>query len=138
MPKKVISFEEAKKINYEYNFRSKRSYYKLCEIETNLPIDPEKTYYGRFLGWIDYLGIEGDYYDLETCHCKVKGYIKDYPELRQCYPDILKVAKKLCKIDEHFPPYDLWVEYYRIPDLSVIINRRSLNLLKKRSSAIIL
>ncbi len=131
MPKKVISFEEAKKINYEYNFRSKRSYYKLCEIETNLPIDPEKTYYGQFLGWINYLGIDGDYYDLETCRCKVKQYIKENPELRRYYFDSLKVAKKICKTDDKFPPYDLWVEYYKVMNLSDIINIKFFNVLKK-------
>lgn len=32
-----------------------------------------------------------------------------------------KICKKLCKLDNKFPPCDLWIEYYKINKLSDII-----------------
>lgn len=122
-----VNYEKAKKIILEKNIKSKESYYNLCELDNRLPKEPENTFKGKFVNWIDYLGIERVYYDLETCKKKVYEYLLSYPELRKNYLDLSFVVRELCKIDELFPPYDLWVEYYNVKylqDIIIIINKK--------------
>jgi predicted helicase len=73
-----ITYEKARKIISEKNIKSKKSYYELCEKDNRLTIEPEILYNSQFTNWIDYLGIERCYYDIETCKNKVDEYLFFY------------------------------------------------------------
>lgn len=115
--------EKAKKIigADKSNVNSKESYYELCERNNRLPKEPEIVYKAQWKGWIDYLGIQKVYYDLETCKSKVSEYLLKDPEIKKHYLDLSIVSNELCKIDVLFPPTGLWVEYYNVKDLRDII-----------------
>ena len=117
-----VSYEKAKKIIAAKNIKniSKEEYYKLCDIDNRLSTEPEIIYKGQFTNWIDYLGIERVYYDLETCKNKVNKYLSQYPEIKTLL-EISSINNALCKLDPLFPPCGLWVEYYNVKDLRDII-----------------
>jgi predicted helicase len=131
------TYEKAKKIigADKSNVNSKESYYELCERNNRLPKEPEIVYKAQWKGWIDYLGIQKVYYDLETCKSKVSEYLLKDPEIKKHYLDLSIVSNELCKIDVLFPPNGLWVEYYNVKDLSDLI---SITNKKKKSSSDIL
>ena len=114
------SYEKARKIIIESkNVKNKEQYYDLCDTDTRLSREPELTYKGQFTSWVEYLGIERVYYDLDTCKNKV---IKYYPEIqKKNMTDLLSIVNELCKVDPLFPPSGLWVEYYNVKDLQDII-----------------
>lgn len=117
-----VSYEKARKIIAGKNIKniSKEEYYKLCDIDNRLSTEPEIIYKGQFTNWIDYLGIERVYYDLETCKNKVNQYLSQYPEIKTLL-EISSISNELCKLDPLFPPCGLWVEYYNVKDLRDII-----------------
>ncbi len=115
------TYEKARKIIAEKNIKSKASYYDLCDKDNRLSKEPDTIFEGKFTNWIDYLGIERIYYDLETCKNKINHYLKDYPELNAVNLSLTNLVDKLCKIDTLFPPNDLWVEYYNMKELRQII-----------------
>ena len=119
-----ITFEKAKKILSGLNIKSKAEYYKVCENDNRLSIDPEEQFYGQFTNWSDYLGIDRSlYYDLEECKKKVNEFLKVNNEFKGCL-DVAKICKELCEIDNKFPSDDLWCEYYGIKELGEIIKPR--------------
>ena len=83
--------------------------------------EPEIIFKGKFTNWIDYLNIERIYYDLETCKNKVNEYL-----LSEIHIDFefTNITKSLKILDNLFPPYDLWCEYYDIKDLTEIIKHK--------------
>lgn len=117
-----VSYEKARKIIAGKNIKniSKEEYYKLCDIDNRLSTEPEIIYKGQFTNWIDYLGIERVYYDLETCKNKINQYLSQYPEIKTLL-EISSISNELCKLDPLFPPCGLWVEYYNVKDLRDII-----------------
>ena len=117
-----VSYEKAKKIIAAKNIKniSKEEYYKLCDIDNRLSTEPEIIYKGQFTNWIEYLGIERVYYDLETCKNKISQYLSQYPEIKTLL-EISSINNELCKLDHLFPPCGLWVEYYNVKDLRDII-----------------
>jgi superfamily II DNA or RNA helicase len=117
-----VSYEKARKIIAGKNIKniSKEEYYKLCDIDNRLSTEPEIIYKGQFTNWIDYLGIERIYYDLETCKNKINQYLSQYPEIKTLL-EISSISNELCKLDPLFPPCGLWVEYYYVKDLRDII-----------------
>jgi predicted helicase len=117
-----ITFEKARKIisDKNINFTSKNMYYELCEKDIRLPIDPEDRFRGNF-NWIYYLSIPRIYYELDECIIKCKDYINKNPEIKKDHLDLDIINKNLCESDKKFPPYGLWVEYYKVKDLSEII-----------------
>jgi superfamily II DNA or RNA helicase len=115
------SYEKARKIIADKNIKSLESYYKLCKRDNRLTKEPEIVFKGQFTNWIDYLSIERIYYDLEACKHKVGEYLSIHTEFKKHYLDLSIVSTELCKIDELFPPNDLWVEYYDVKELSDII-----------------
>jgi superfamily II DNA or RNA helicase len=129
-----ITYEKAKKIIIEKNIRNKEDYYKLCEKDNRLSTEPDIIFKGQFKGWIDYLGIQKDYYTFEICKIKVNEYITKYPEIKTNYLELSLISSELSKIDKLFPPDGLWVEYYNIKDLRDIITIKST---KKKSGVII-
>jgi superfamily II DNA or RNA helicase len=125
-----VTYEKAKKIIIEKDFkvRNKNDYFNLCDKDIRLPRDPEIRFRGKF-DWIDYLGIEHKYYDKDNCVEKIEKYLNKYPEIKQHNLNLELVCKELCKLDDSFPPYGLWVEYYKIKNLENIIN---INFKKKK------
>ena len=115
-----MTYEKARKIIAGLNINSKSSYYELCE-KNSLPRDPEISFKGQFSNWIEYLSIERNYYDLDTCKIKVCEYLNTVSDIRKYYLDLAVVIDKLCKIDNLFPPQGLWVDYYNVKDLRDII-----------------
>ena len=115
-----ITYENAKKIIYENNITSKEAYYKLCERDNRLTNEPEILFKKQFTNWIEYLSIERAYYDLKTCKNKVGEYLSN-----ETYIDFefTNITKSLKILDNMFPPYDLWCEYYDINDLTEIIKQ---------------
>jgi superfamily II DNA or RNA helicase len=115
-----VSYEKARKIITSKNIKNKEEYYKLCDIDNRLSKEPEIIFKGQFTNWIDYLGIERIYYDLETCKNKVNQYLLQYPKIKTLL-EISYINNELCILDPLFPPYGLWVEYYNVKDLRDII-----------------
>ena len=117
-----VSYEKARKIIAGKNIKniSKEEYNKLCDIDNRLSTEPDIIYKGQFTNWIDYLGIERVYYDLETCKNKVNQYLSQNPEIKTLL-EISSISNELCKLDPLFPPCGLWVEYYNVKDLRDII-----------------
>jgi superfamily II DNA or RNA helicase len=129
----ATSFEKAKKIIADKNIMSIEEYYELCDKNNRLVKDPETVYKGKFTNWIDYLSIKRVYYDFETCKNKTNEYLSLNPEIKKCL-EISDVACELCKIDNNFPPYRLWCEYYDIKDLRELI---TITNTKKKISAVL-
>jgi superfamily II DNA or RNA helicase len=117
----ATSYEKAIKILADKNIKSKDSYYKLCDRDNRLPVEPETAFKGQFTNWIDYLSISRVYHELETCKRKVGEYLSLYPDLKKHYLNISVICSELCKLDPLFPPDGLWVEYYNMKDLRDII-----------------
>ena len=115
---KDISYEKTKKIILNYNLFSPEEYLLMCDKDLRLPKDPKLKFNEQFINWINYLSIKTIYYNFETCIKKVNEYL-----LCNKINDIElnNVAKKLKELDNNFPPYDLWKDYYNINDLSDII-----------------
>ena len=113
-----ITYEKARKIIADKDIKSKESYYELCDNDNRLSKEPEILFKGQFTNWIDYLSIKRVYYDLETCKNKVGEYLSNETDIDFEFTNITKLLKVL---DDMFPPYDLWCEYYEINDLTEII-----------------
>jgi len=127
------TYEKARKIISEQKIKSKESYYKSCEKNNRLPKEPETAFKGKFTNWIEYLGIERVYYDLETCKKKVDECLALYPEIKN-HLDLSEVCNELVEKDAMFPPSDLWIEYYNVKDLRDIITITN----KKKRKGVIL
>ena len=117
-----ITYEKAKKIIADNNIKSKESYYELCNRDNRLSKEPEIIFRGKFTNWIDYLSIDRVYYDVETCRNKVGEYLSNETNIDFEFTNITKSLKRL---DDMFPPYDLWEEYYDINDLTEIIKQNT-------------
>jgi superfamily II DNA or RNA helicase len=115
------TYEKARKIISEKSVRSKKAYYALCDRDIRLSKEPDVLYKEKFTNWVDYLCIPRVYYDFETCKKKVTEYLTASPGLKRNYMDFAYLCNELCKMDPMFPESDLWVDYYRIKELSNII-----------------
>lgn len=116
-----ITYERAKSIIHPKKLKSKDEYHELCKNDIRLPDEPDEEYGKKFLGWIDYLGIEGDFYTLDECKQKVREYLKMYPDMKK-NKNINDINFMLCKLDNKFPPCELWTEYYQIFNIGIIID----------------
>ena len=116
-----ISYEKAKLINKEkLTDKSKKAYYELCNQDSRLSKNPEEKYKNIF-DWIDYLNIEKIYYDINECKNKINEYLILYPNIKQNNLDLSFICNELCKLDNKFPPNDVWCEYYQVNNLNKII-----------------
>lgn len=52
---------------------------------------------------------------------KISEYLSIYPNLINLRLDLLCLCNEICKIDNLFPPSDLWIDYYNIKKLEEII-----------------
>jgi superfamily II DNA or RNA helicase len=116
-----IPYEKVKKIIKEKNINSKKEYYLLCENDNRLTNEPEIFYKTQFKGWVDYLSIPNNFYDLETCKKKIEEYLIYKPELNENYLNLNEIVSQLTLLDKNFPPDDLWIDYYNIKNLNEII-----------------
>jgi hypothetical protein len=125
-----ITYEKAKKIISDKNIKTKKSYYELCDNDNRLSKEPDIIFKNKFINWIDYLSIEKIYYDLETCKNKIEEYLLLLPEIKNKI-ELSLICNELCKIDNLFPPSDLWVEYYNLKNLGeiIIINNKKKRML---------
>jgi superfamily II DNA or RNA helicase len=114
-----ITYEKAKRLLQENNIHNKSNYELFCQVDARLPKDPIQHFGTKFKCWIDYLGVHGDYYDLETCRDKVQEYLRKNP--KQDYFHLSRICEWLCSIDDMFPPPELWVDYYKVNRLDDII-----------------
>jgi len=116
-----ITYEKAKKIIAEKNIKDKETYYQLCDHDIRLSKEPEIIYKGKF-DWIEYFQIDrNDYYDLDDCKNKVSEYLLLHPDIKKYHLDLSIVSKKLCELNNLFPPNGLWTEFYKVNKLSDII-----------------
>lgn len=113
------TYEKARKIIHENQVKNKEDYMELCERDIRLSKDPETMFAGQFTNWLEYLGIQRVYYDLDDCKKKVSEYSD---QIRTYYMDLSKACSELCKLDQRFPPNGMWVEYYNVKDLRNIIS----------------
>jgi superfamily II DNA or RNA helicase len=113
-----ITYNKAKNIIKNYNIKNKNDYYNICDFDNRLSKEPEIIYKNEFTNWIDYLNIERKYYDFETCKKKINEYLNK----NKLVLDINTLCKKLCEIDDNYPPLDLWLDYYDIEDFTKLIN----------------
>jgi hypothetical protein len=111
-----ITYDKAKKILADKQIQSKAEYLKYCESDARLPVNPVEMFQDKFINWIDYLGIEKVYYDLETCRNKTYEYLIKYPNIKK-YTDYVGMCFQLCKLDQLFPPVDFWTDYYNVSNL---------------------
>jgi len=123
-------YDKMKSILSKKNIESKNQYYRLCESDIRFPKDPESVYRSSFKGWIDYLGIERKYYDIDTCKDMIRRYLRIHQEWNKERLNLSSLVKKLKELDNSFPPDELWVEYYQVGDLRDIIKIK--NLKKKK------
>jgi hypothetical protein len=117
-----ITYEKARKIIVDKNIKSKEDYYELCERDNRLSKEPQIIFKGQFTNWIEYLSIERVYYDLKTCKNKVSDYLLNKTAIDFDF-EFTNITKSLKILDDMFPPYDLWNEYYNINDLTEIIKQ---------------
>ena len=113
------TYEKARKIIHENQVKNKEDYMELCERDIRLSKDPETMFAGQFTNWLEYLGIQRVYYELDDCKKKVSEYSE---QIRTYYMDLSKACSELCKLDQRFPPNGMWVEYYNVKDLRNIIS----------------
>ena len=116
-----VSYDKAKKIISEKKISNKEEYYKLCEKDVRLQVEPDLFYRETFKGWIDYLSIPKIYYDLESCKKKIEEYIRVNPNLKNYYHDTAYICNKLCELDSRFPSSELWIDYYNIRQIKELI-----------------
>lgn len=114
---------QAVKLNYKdtinslffYQIRTKKAYEELTEINPKFVKDPE-TYFGKnFTSWSDYLSIPRDmFYTFEECRNTINELLKIYPELKKLQYNLDDFVKYLNKIDDKFPHWDLFTDFYNI------------------------
>lgn len=125
------TYEKAKLIISKKNINSKKEYYKLCEKDNRLPLEPDEAFKGKFINWIDYLNIKESYYDLETCKNKVNEFLASNPIMNDHFLNLSYICEKLCEWDSNFPPGEFWIDYYNIKNIDEIINN---NIKQKKKS----
>jgi superfamily II DNA or RNA helicase len=118
-----ITYEKARKIIKDKNIqiKNKQAYYATCDKDIRLPKNPEEEF-KKNIDWIHYLSIDRIYYDIDTCKEKIKFYLNKNRELNNLQLDHNKVCYELCKLDNLFPPHDLWIEYYKVKEIKDIIH----------------
>jgi superfamily II DNA or RNA helicase len=117
-----LTYTKAKEILAAKNITSKAQYYELCSTNLKLPQKPEEFFEGQFISWIDYLSIKRVYYDLETCKLKVSEYLRNNTKLKKQYLNLDFVINEVYMQDKLFPHSDIWIDYYKVKDLSDIIS----------------
>ncbi len=118
----VTTYNKAKQIIVGKNVKTRKDYDILCLHDCRIPHNPQVVFKEQFVSWLDYLSIERKYYDLCTCRIKIKQLLIDKPKLKQHSINLVNICYEACLLDDKFPPYDLWKEYYdtNLSDIIVI------------------
>lgn len=118
----AAAFARAKKSVSRYCLKSKSDYIVMCKKDIKLVSESEQVFKDDFTNWVDYLGIPCDaHYNLETCKKKIGTYLEMYPHLKGYRLDLSRACKELCEYDSRFPNRELWLDFYKVRDLSEII-----------------
>lgn len=102
------------------SIHSLEGYKNLCAKEHRLPCDPHECFGNNFISWVDYLGIQGDYYDYDTCSSKLTDYINLESDT---FLSLEESIKNMCGDDSQFPPYDFWKDYYKVTNINDMIKK---------------
>ena len=128
------NLDSVKKLLQTKSVRSISEYLELCDRDTRFPRDPERAFRNQYTkwSWFHYFGISySSFYDIATCKTKCAEYLATYPEIRSKYLDLSLVCTDLCKLDPHFPPNGMWVDYYEVNELRDLIQIAAPMLKKK-------
>lgn len=117
-----VTYEKAVEIIKSKNIQNKEDYFSLCQKDFRLPKDPVSVFQ-KFISWTDYLGIERKFYLKEEAMTKIQFLISSNT-ISQFTLDYNNLCKKICTLDPMFPPFDLWTDYYEVPNLSVMFQSR--------------
>ena len=121
-----ITYEKAKQIIRDEKRRiaveSQKEYQDLCKLNSRLNEDPQNHFGDRFVSWVDYLGIENKYYDLETAKVKIQQYLEKNYDATFGY---MILAQRICDSDKMFPPIDLWTSYYKVNNISSLFTKKN-------------
>ena len=55
------------------------------------------------------------------CKKKASDYMRENYELSQQSLNLIEISRRLCVLDALFPPYDLWVDYYKTELVDIIV-----------------
>ncbi len=116
-----ISYNRAKFILAKNNIKSIQLYNDFCMKDNRFYKNPEEQYGTEFKGWVDYLSIEYKYYDKYDCVQKINEYLNLYQDLNNYTLNLSFICEELCKLDNNFPPFGTWIEYYDLNSLSDLI-----------------
>jgi predicted helicase len=114
----TLNYNQAKKLLYNKNIKTKNDYYILCDSDKRFYTNP--NFYFENFNWVDYLNIPKIYYDLNLCKNKIVEYITMNENLKKGSYDFL--IMQLCNLDKNFPPFDFWLDYYEIDDITLLFN----------------
>ena len=100
-----LTYNNAKNIIKKHKINTKQQYYDLIKTNNVLPENPE-IFFNNFVDWFDYLNLnKNNYYNKNICIKKIKEYnIK--------FIDVIQYCNELSKLDDKFPPNDLWNACY--------------------------
>jgi hypothetical protein len=86
----------------------------MCKKDSRLCEDADQYYKG--FDWFYFLGKSvndrSDCYSLDECKQKVTEYIKLNPHFKSYHANLNELTHELYKLDQRFPPKDLWAYYY--------------------------
>ena len=114
--RRYLSYKEAREFNIENQIFTPNQYREMCKKDLRLCEDADQYYKG--FDWFYFLGKSvndrSDCYSLEECKQKVTEYIKLYPHFKDYQLKLNELTHELYKLDQRFPPKDLWVYYYKV------------------------
>jgi len=114
--RRYLSYKEAREFNIENQIFTPNQYREMCKKDSRLCEDADQYYKG--FDWFYFLGKSindrSDCYSLEECKQKVTEYIKLYPQFKDYQLRLNELTNELYKLDQRFPPKDLWVYYYKV------------------------
>ena len=117
LKKGYMSYEKAREFNIENQIFTPNQYREMCKKDSRLCEDADQYYKNSGFDWFDFLGIKRDkldYYTLEECKQKITEYIKLNPQFKSYQLKLNELTNELYKLDQRFPPKDLWVYYYKV------------------------
>ena len=114
--RRYLSYKEAREFNIENQIFTPNQYREMCKKDSRLCEDADQHYKG--FDWFYFLGKNvndrSDCYSLEECKQKVTEYIKLYHHFKDYQLRLNELTNELYKLDQRFPPKDLWVYYYKV------------------------
>lgn len=114
LKKGYMTYEKAREYNIENLIFTPNQYREMCKKDSRLCEDADQYYKG--FDWFYFLGKSvndrSDCYSLDECKQKVTEYIKLNPHFKSYHANLNELTHELYKLDQRFPPKDLWAYYY--------------------------